>query len=407
MRPSSYKIFLSTFFIAVTLLLITACNKDESLSPGEFTGDIGNPEISYIRLTEPSVSDSLLTGAFMGQLIAIVGVDLDRTVAIWFNDQQATLSPTDVTKNTILVNVPSTVPGEVTDKMKLLFANGSELVYDFSVNVPGPELDRIKSQHVETGDIAILHGDFFFEPITVTFGGDKEGLIANLEKTKIEVIVPEGVEVGEITITTNFGTVISEFIFRENSNIVVNADEFLHRSWNAAIADVAMGGGRVAPCSGNYVELVAAAEVGAWSWQNNLNIMYIAEDPETGRGNIPIFPGEANINEWGVRFEANVQFEWREIPIEIFFAEFEGDHGRDSGAAIARWTPWEATGLYEVEGWETVTIPLTEFNIDSQGNPNDLGELERYTNMTMMFFGEAENTHEPYIAIDNIRIVRL
>jgi len=403
MKLSFQKILGFSIFLLIGILAVSSCTKDDEPDPVV----VGNPEISYFRSTDPALSDSLMTGAFMGSLIAIIGNDLESTVEIWFNDQRAALSPTYVTPTSILVNVPSTVPGEVNNMIRLVFADSSELEQQFFVNVPAPTLNRIKSEYVETGDLAILTGDFYFEPMTVTFTGGKEADIAFIEKTRLEVVVPEGAEVGPITITTNFGTVVSDFIFRDNQNLVANGDNLLHRSWNAPIADPSSGEGRVPSCSGRYIELLAPTEVGAWTWVNELNLMYIAEDAETGRGNFPIFPGEANVNEWGVRFELNVQFEWREIPLEIFFAPFGGDHGRDNGAAIAQWSPWEATGLYEEEGWTTVTVPLTDFNQDSQGVPNELGDLGQYTNLTLMLFGAAENKHDPYIAIDNVRIVRL
>lgn len=395
------------FFFTGAVLIAASCSDDDGLTDGEFTGDIGNPQIDYIRSTDPALSDSLLTGAFMGQLIAIVGKDLQHTVAIWFNDQEAELTPPYVTETTILVNVPSTVPGVVTDKMRLIFADDSEMEYDFAVNVPGPVLNSIKSEYVESGDIAVLSGDFFFEPTTVIFPGDKEAQIATIEKTRLEVVVPENTEMGEIIIETNFGTAVSSFLFRDNRNVVVNGDDLRHRSWNAPVSNITSGG-RVSPCSGNYIVLEPdSPPVGAWSWQNSLNMMYVAEDGETGRGNIPIFPGEASVSEWGVRFEINVQFEWREIPLEIFFANYGEGEGRNPGNPMVRWSPWEGNGLFETDGWETVTVPLSAFDQDMNGAPAELSDLSTFTNMTIMFFGAADNTHEPYIALDNVRVVRL
>ena len=288
----------------------------------------------------PDAADSLLVGAFMGSLIAIVGEDLEHTVELWFNDQQASLTPTYITNETIIVNVPSSVPVEVTNEIRFVFANGEEMTHPFNVNVPAPILTGIKSEYVEAGDIAVLTGDFFFEPTSVTFPGGAEGQIVSLGKTEIQVMVPEGAEVGEIAVNTNFGTAFSDFIFRDDRNVVVNFDDKRSRSWNSPVANVMAGEGRVAPCSGNYTYFEWDA-VGAWQWVNELNMMYIAEDGETGRGNVPIFPAGASVNEWGVRFELNVPFEWREIPLEIFFAPYGGDHGRDIPVPLS---PLEALG---------------------------------------------------------------
>lgn len=399
---SLYKnLLLFACFLPLVGFLASSCEKEDNTPV-----DIGNPQVHYIRSTDPAAADSLLVGAFMGSLVAIVGEDLGHTVEIWFNDQPATLNPTYITDRTILVNVPSSVPVEVSDQIRFVFANGAEMLYDFKVNVPAPILNSIKSEYVEDGDIAVLHGDFFFEPVTVTFPGGKEGDIAVLEKTQIQVVVPEGAEVGEIVIETNFGKAVSSFLFRDDRNVVVNFDDLRHRTWNSPIADVAAGEGDLKPCSGNYTYFKMES-VGAWQWVNELNMMYIAEDGETGRGNVPIFPGSASVNEWGVRFEVNVPFEWREIPLEIFFAPYGQDHGRDIPVPLTRWSPWEENGVYQTDGWVTVTVPLTEFDQDKDGNPAELTDLSQYTNLTIMLFGAAENSNDVHIGIDNVRVVKL
>jgi hypothetical protein len=59
--------------------VFSSCKKDENT---------GTPSISYVRVTRPESSDSLLVGAGQGQLIAIVGNNLKDAVEIWFNQYQ-------------------------------------------------------------------------------------------------------------------------------------------------------------------------------------------------------------------------------------------------------------------------------------------------------------------------------
>ncbi|HMQ45961.1 MAG TPA: glycan-binding surface protein [Saprospiraceae bacterium] len=405
MKHFHYKHWLFVALFSVTVLLPFSCNKDE-VTGIDKDADIGNPQVHFIRSTDPNAADSLLVGAFMGSLIAIVGEDLGHTVELWFNDQQAALNPTYVTDKTIIVNVPSSVPVEVTNKIRFVFSNGAEMLYDFSVNVPAPVLNSIKSEYVEDGDVAVLYGDFFFEPIHITFPGNLEGEIVVLSKTEAQVRVPAGAESGEITVKTNFGTAVSSFIFRDNRNVIVNFDDLRHRTWNSPIADVAVGTNELAPCAGNYTYF-KMDNVSAWQWVNELNMMYIAEDGVTGRGNIPIFPGGASVNEWAVRFEVNVPVEWREIPLEIFFAPYGADHGRDIPVPLERWQPWAENGVYQTDGWVTVTIPLKDFDEDKNGTPAQLSDLSQYTNLTIMLFGAAVDANNIYIAIDNVRVVKL
>jgi hypothetical protein len=62
--------------------IVASCKKDSSS---------GTPSVDYVRITRPESSDSLLVAAGQGQLIAIVGNNLQDAQQVWFNDQQARL----------------------------------------------------------------------------------------------------------------------------------------------------------------------------------------------------------------------------------------------------------------------------------------------------------------------------
>ncbi len=381
-----------------TIVGIVSCKKEATIA------NSGNPVIYYVRSTNPNLSDSLLVGTFMGSLVAVVGDNLENTRELWFNDQRAILNPTYVTKTSILVNVPSNVPSTVTNKMRLVFENGTELLYDFSVNVPAPELSGIKCEYVPDGEIVVLTGDFFFEP-KVTFPNDLVAEIVSVSKTQLEVKVPDGATTGQISVKTNFGTVKSKFIFRDNRNVILDYDTKIHETWTAKLVE-ASSNPTLAPCSGNYAEFKSAAD-GAWQWANELTMQYWAP---RGRGNVPVASGA--VSDLVLKFECNVPIEWRDVRMEIFFAPFSEDHGRDvAGTAMARWKPWKA-GPYKTDGWVTVSIPLSEFKYtkddadDNEVGTTAISNLASLTNVTMMLFGPAAGPNPVQIAVDNIRIVQ-
>src|SRR5688572_23479923 len=137
-------------FIAMLLMamavgsLVTACKKDAD----------GEPKISYVRITEPASSDSLLVGAAQGKLIAIMGENLGGAVEMWFNDQPANLNPTFITNTSILVNVPSQIPLAINNKLTIVFKNGKTLLYDFSVQIIKPAVNNMLSEYVADGEVA-------------------------------------------------------------------------------------------------------------------------------------------------------------------------------------------------------------------------------------------------------------
>ncbi len=387
--------YLTLLIIPALAISVLSCEKDDD---SDVNG--GEPVVHYIRSTDPAKSDSLIVGSFMGSLIAIVGDNLGGTRELWFNDQKAELNPTYVTDKSILVNVPSTVPTEVTNKMRFVFADGSELLHDFSVNVPAPELSGIKCEYVPDGGTVVLNGDFFFEPIKITFPGGLEAQVVSLEKTKLEVTVPDGAGAGPISVETNFGKANSSFFFRDNRNILLDYDGKNHESWTSPIGTTEPAG-----CSGGYSYFKHASN-GAWQWTNELTMQYWAP---RGRGNIPVATGD--INDLVLKFEVNVPVEWRDVRMEIFFGPYADDHGRDAPAtAIARWKPWK-NGAYKTDGWETVTIPLTEFKFykddsdDSDIGTRKIENLSSLTNVVMMLFGPANGTNPVHVCFDNVRVV--
>ena len=398
MKNAIKNIPLLAILIAMAGMLVTSCEKEETPE------DSGNPVVYYVRTTDPGEADSLLVGAFMGSLIAIVGEDLYDTKELWFNDQKATLNPAYITDQTILVNVPSTVPTVVTDKMRFVFGDGQEILYDFKVNVPGPEIASIKCEYVPDGETVVLYGDFFFDP-KVYFPGELEGEVVTFTKTQIDVAVPAGATPGQITVETLFGKAKSKFYFRDDRNVLLNYDDLMHETWTAPVNSTP-GDPAPAPCSGNYAYFQHSA-VNAWMWTNELTMQYWAP---RGRGNIPVATGL--VSELDFRFEVNVPIEWKEVRMEIFFGPYAEDHGRDvAGTSFARWKPWKS-GPFKTDGWQTVSIPLSEFKYgkddadDDEFGTNPLSDLSTRTNVVMMLFGPADQGGNPvYIAFDNVRIV--
>ena len=162
----------------------TSCKEDDIDTHGE-------PSITYVRVTNPVSSDSLLVGAFQSNLIAIVGENLQDVTEIWFNDQKAVLTPTYITSKTILVSVPAMIPKEISNKMNMIFSNGRTLEHDFKVQISEPELTGMNSEYVPTGGVATINGDYFYQPLTVTFAGGVTGELVSVTDKIIQVRVPQ------------------------------------------------------------------------------------------------------------------------------------------------------------------------------------------------------------------------
>lgn len=344
-----------TLLLAITMLIagifLTSCSEDDAVNGGK-------PMISYVRVTNPAAADSLLESAYLGNLIAIVGKNLAGVKELWFNDQAATLIPTYITNRSILVNVPNTAPVEVTNQMKLVFGNGSELFHDFSVNIPAPEVVSMSNEYEKAGQIAVINGNYFFEPMRVFFGGDVEAEVVSVNSAKsMEIVVPEGAEPGPITVRSNFGSTNSRFHYLDQRNIILNYDDLTAEgSWRPGVVE-SVGG-----IDGNYLKL---GEEG-----KTLNANDRIEDPYTSQfwGHIR-YPEPRNLfngqpDDYVLKFEANV-VEWYGSYLNICWGPWDNAGnaevwGNLNGRGI--WGPWEEDETkFTTDGkWITVTIPLTE-----------------------------------------------
>jgi len=223
------------------------------------------PMISYVRLTTPASSDSLLVAAGQGQLIAIMGDNLQNAIKIWFNDQQASLTPTYITKTSILVSVPSKIPSAITNKLKIIFANGDSLLYDFKVTVNKPSITSIDCEYTPADSVATIRGDYFYLPITVTFPGGVVGTNVSVDETNkiLKVKVPAGTLPGQITVASNFGVTKSDFWFKDNRNIFISSDPY-SGWWDASIVVTNPGTTDPPSINGNYIRIVQ--KFGVWGW---------------------------------------------------------------------------------------------------------------------------------------------
>ncbi|HKB43698.1 MAG TPA: glycan-binding surface protein [Chitinophagaceae bacterium] len=371
---NKYLLLLSIAVIAISVF--NSCKKDEVS---------GEPSVKYVRITRPESSDSLLVGAGQGRLIAIVGENLQDAVEVWFNDQQARLTPTYITNTTILVVVPNPIPKDITNKLKIVFKNGFVLLHDFVVQISEPYIGSMVSEFVNDGDIAIIRGDFFYEPLTVKFTGGVNGNIVSVKDQEIQVRVPVGVLPGQIIVKTNFGETKSNFWFRDNRNHFIDSDPY-EGWWNSSYVVSNPGPTDPPKISGNYLRF--KKQVGAWSWSE------LAGGPATA---MPVhsknIPDAAILKpeDYYLKFEVNTIKPYNGNVVKINVAlSAEDNNGY-------KWNP-----PFDTKGqWQTITIPLNE--VFAEYTPKPVVNPNGYWSRIVV--GNAPGDWDADIAFDNLRIV--
>lgn len=443
---------------AMTLVAASAGFTSCEDEPDKYEVAGGTPTIDYVRPVDAASKDSLLTGASLNNTICIVGRNLRSVTKINFNDQAAVLNTSYMTDNTIIVTVPKTIPGKVTDKIYFITNNNDTLDYSFKTVVPAPTINGMSNEWAAPGEEVTIKGDYFLDyddsHLTIKVGDNYtipyEDLKISLNSIRFNM--PEDMPKHEpITITTINGTTKAGFRYMDNRGMLFDFDtpwkeggEVLgNNGWhNRTITSDGTS------LSGNYMVLgeTAMGSDGKWN-DGNFSFEYWPgswQDPETYSSR-PRMQDLADFSDWknmSLKFEMCIPKDnsWSAAPMQIYFGSVAqvslGNAGvkdiygnvlaganntflKEQGKlARAIYMPWQNTEdkLYNTEGkWVTVTIPLANFIYDFDGNKglsysgvNDFSAFNifivkgAYNDASVLPMGVDCN---PIIKIDNIRVV--
>ena len=432
----------------------TSC-EDE---PDKYEVAGGTPTIDYVRPVDAASKDSLLTAASLNNTICIVGRNLRSVTKINFNDQAAVLNTSYMTDNTIIVTVPKAIPNEVSDKIYFITSKQDTVAYDFKTIVPAPTINSMSNEWAAAGEEVTIKGDYFLDydnsHLTIKVGENYTIPYEDLKisQNNIRFNIPEDMPKHEpIYITTINGTTKAGFRYMDNRGMLFDfdtpwkegGDVLGNNGWhNRTITSDATS------LSGNYMVLgeTAMGSDGAWN-DGNFSFEYWPgswQDPETYSSR-PRMQDLADFSDWqnmSLKFEMCIPKDngWSAAPMQIYFGSvtqvsngaagtkdiygnvlaganntFFHDQGK---LARALYMPWQNTEdkLYNTDGkWVTVTIPLSDFVYDYDGNKglsysgvNDFSAFNifvikgSYNDANVLPTGVDCN---PIIKIDNIRVV--
>lgn len=383
--------------IASSMLAFAAC----SIDPAENTA---TPTVDYVRPAKASASDSLLSEASMGSVVAIIGENLSGVNEIWFNDQEASLNPAYITNTSIVVTVPGVMPGEVNDLITLKTKAGKSCTYSFSVIIPTPVVSTIDNDWAPAGTDVTISGNYFFgdaSTVKVLFPGNVYGTISSVTTESITCTVPEGALGGTIFVTSIYGKGRSKFTFHDKGVWFVDFENpSVWNTWNygAYVNDSHS-------ISGQY--LLFDGTGGSWAWPNG-NLCFYYSNPVQQ----PVIT-EGAVADYALAFEYECDT-WSDTPLILLFTNEANTFNVDSDDAQWHWTPYVNNGVYSTfttnGKWLTKIVPLTEFNTDKPATGSrKIQSLNELININGIFFGANANGTDKAIKlrIDNLRIIRI
>ncbi|MDR0894254.1 MAG: glycan-binding surface protein [Prevotellaceae bacterium] len=414
--------------LAAVGFAVTSC--EDYTGKYEMTG--GKPTIYYVRPTDAAKADSLLTGAYMGSTVCLVGDNLTSIQELFFNDVKATLNINFITKNTLIVSVPQTLPDAISNKIWMVTEEKDTVGYDFVTQIPNPIISRIYCDNVPEGGTVTLIGDYLLDypnaHISVTIGNYTVPYenITHVEKTTMSFIAPPADVSGYVTVTSTYGSNTRSYrtLFRDGDPEKVQFITGFEPTENGGTGYVG-GWGRPSAqelqndpalaISGTYVRKeISITGTTSYTTGWNVNIWSSADtnNPNSGIPN-PMFSFDPEVA--ALKFDINVLTPWSAIPFSIFFTP-PGDAENclwdgAGGHPRAFYAPWQAAGPYVTDGWETVTIPLTDFKYSNSGAAIAL--TSSYSNLCIALHNFGAEAYaggsecSPVILLDNIRVISM
>jgi hypothetical protein len=379
--------------------------------------ELGAPLVKQVRLLDPATKDSTFTQAYPGTLIAIQGENLSNATQVLFNDQEAAFNPVYNTNQTLIVSIPGDAPTEATvatvsNTLKIVTTHG-ETSFAFTLIPPPPVISSISNENALPGSTLTIKGSNFYLVEKITFPGNISvtNFTASEKGDVITVGVPANVSTsGPLTITTKYGSTktASDVFLSTGAGVICNFDDVNTLEWGCAASDDAtkFPGGR-----GKFALMefgaLTAGDGGWWNENRSINTTVNQLIPEASMND--------GLSNYSLKFEIYIKEEWTAGSLIIL-------RGYD-WTYTARYAPWSngdpaTPKVYTLTaGWQTVTIPLTEFkktkdNVYASGDPATslsqlLGGSSGKSSLHFFFVNDGTTATKKFsAAVDNIRIVK-
>ena len=156
----------------------------------------------------PAITSINPTQARVGEIVTILGENLDAAVAVWFNGTQASFN---VFGNSILATVPvNAISGPIT----VVTPKGSALspVAFSLISAQAPEVYSFTPEVGSTGTPVSITGSNLVNVSEVRFGG-AAAEFTRVSNTELQATVPAGATTGAIVVTSPSGTAVSGGVF--------------------------------------------------------------------------------------------------------------------------------------------------------------------------------------------------
>ena len=339
--------------------------------------------------------------------------------------QQFTYGGTEIPKfnsNADGTSLGFLMPATTSDKL-IIVTTKSGTVRD-TINAK-PIITGISNDNANIGDSVYVYGTYLKTIQSFSFGGATiTDFTEGPSGVYVKFLAPasNSYSSGPVTIVTSYGTVSTPYKVNTQNGVTDGllanfewGDYFGYAWWGdiTLASNMADFNGSMGTNSSQYVYFNSPVLGGGASVYAPLGNSNITSHPANYW--MPVANLTDPVSNWGLQFEISVAHPWNGGTLYIR-TEFAGD------SYVARYEPWKIPGsnntvAFKTKGWQTVTIPLTDF----RSKVNTLGDGESITqitqllgptgansyNMTLKNFDTSPTATGFYAAIDNIRCVKI
>ena len=389
-------------WLAAAAFMQPGCKKDATSSSK------GTPVITSIRNYVAHPGDSLLSSVGTGQWVVISGKNLKGALAINFDGVKGSFNDAWFSDTSAIALIPAVIafPTVPSDKLNTIqyITNHGQTTFSFPIVAPAPTITGVSNEDANPGDSVKINGLSFFFVKSVIYGGiNITSFKSSNDGTSISLAVPAGITQtgGIVSVETKSGKAATVYSIHNLVNGVLNNyDNINNFSWGSGTSNSSA----TYPGNTGYYGIMKASNVpaGDGSWWNDGRSINTNSAQWIPQANM-----KDTLSHYVLKFEISVTKPWTNGSIQIV-----KDYSWTYSALYHPWkTSTGATVPFTTKGWQTVTIPLSNF-VDSKGfaapTLSDLLGSAGAGAINVTFTNDGSSTVQNFeAAIDNIRVVRV
>lgn len=379
----------------------SGCKKDNSPSKGA-------PVITAIRNYVAHPGDSLLSSVGTGQWIVISGKNLKGALAINFDGVKGSFNDAWFSDTSAIALIPAVIafPSVPSDKLNTIqyVTNHGQTTFSFPIVAPAPTISGVSNEDANPGDSVKINGLSFFFIKSVTYAGiNITSYKPSNDGTSISLAVPAGVTQtgGTVSVETKSGKATSVYsVHNFVTGVLNNYDNISNFSWGSGTSD----NSTAYPGNNGFYGVLKGSNIpagdGSW-WNDGRSIN------TNGAQWVPLASLKDTLSHYALKFEIAVSKPWTAGSIQIV-----KDYSWTYSAVYHPWkTVTGSTVAFTTKGWQTVTIPFSNF-VNEKGFPaptlTDLLGSTGAGAINITFINDGASFINAFeIAVDNIRVVKI